>query len=107
MMIEVVISLGETMGLVLKPKDEAEMRGGQFMRVRVVVDVTKPLCRGRMITWDQGRDRWVYFLYKRLPKFCYWCGFLSHDDKECMVWLNSKESLSKEEQQFETWLRAP
>ena len=66
----------------------------------------KPLCRGRTITWDQGRDRWVYFIYKRLPNLCYWCGFLSHDDKECVVWLSSKGSLSKDEQQFGPWLRA-
>lgn len=96
MTIEAAISLGETMGVVPKPKDEAEMRGGQFMRVRVAVDVTKPLCCGRTITWDQGRDRWVYFLYERLPNLCYWCGLLSHDDKGCVVWLNSKGSPSKE-----------
>lgn len=95
MTIEAAISLGETMGVVSKPKDEAEMRG-QFMRVRVAVDVTKPLCCGRTITWDQGRDRWVYFLYERLPNLCYWCGLLSHDDKGCVVWLNSKGSPSKE-----------
>lgn len=96
MTIEAAISLGETMGVVSKPKDEAEMRGGQFMRVRVAVDVTKPLCCGRTITWDQGRDRWVYFLYERLPNLCYWCGLLLHDDKGCVVWLNSKGSPSKE-----------
>ena len=51
------------------------------MRVRVAVDVTKLLCRGRMITWDQARDRWVSFMYKRLPNICYWCGLFLHDDR--------------------------
>ena len=107
MTIDAAISLGETLGIVTKPKDEAEMKRGQFMKVRVAVDVTKPLCRGRMITWDQGRDRWVSFMYERLPNICYWCGLLSHDDKECELWLSSKGGLSTEKQQFGPWLRAP
>ena len=97
MTIEAAINLGETLGIVSKPKDEADMKGGLFIRVRVAVNVTKPLCRGRTITWDQGRDRWVYFLYEWLPNLCYWCGLLFHDDKECVVWLSSKGSLLKEE----------
>lgn len=93
------------MGIVLKPRDTLEMKGGNFMRVRVAMDVTKPLCRGRVITWDQGREGWVLFMYNRLPKICYWCGYLSHDDKECIVWLSSKGDLSGVEQQFGPWLR--
>lgn len=74
------------------------------MRVRVAVDVTKPLCRGRVMTWD-GREGWVLFMYERLSKICYWCGRLSHDDKECAVWLSSKGDLSGAGQQFGPWLR--
>ena len=54
MTVEAAVSLGETLGVVSKPRDTSEMMGGNFMRVRVAVDVTKPLCRGRMIIWDQG-----------------------------------------------------
>ena len=43
------MSIGETTGIVVKPKDVGEMRGGYFMRVRIEVDITKPLCRGRKI----------------------------------------------------------
>lgn len=74
------------------------MKGGNFMRVRVAVDITKPLNRGRMITWDQGQEGWVSFMYERLPNLCNWCGLLMHDDKECDVWLNSKGTLSVEDQ---------
>ena len=104
--VDAAVSLGETLGIVTKPKDEAEMKGGQFMRVRVAVDVTKLLCRGRMITWDQERDGWASFMYERLPNICYWCGLLSHDDKECEMWLRSKGGMSTDEQQFGPWLRA-
>ena len=50
MTVEAAISLGATLGTVSRPKDRVEMKGGNFMRVKVVVDVTKPLNRGRMIT---------------------------------------------------------
>ena len=70
------------------------------------MDVTKPLCKDRMITWDQGREGWVSFMYERLPNICYWCDHLSHDDKECVVWLSSKGEPSSEEQQYGSWLRA-
>ena len=36
------MSIGETIGIVVKPKDVVEMRGGNFMRVHVEVDITKP-----------------------------------------------------------------
>ena len=107
MTVEAAVNLGESLGVVAKPKDIAEMRGGNFMRVRVAVDVTKPLCRGRMITWDHGIEGWMPFMYERLPNIYYWCSHLSHDDKECEVWLSSKGKLAEEEQQYGPWLRAP
>ena len=35
MMVEATISLGSTLGTVSRPKDGAEMKGGNFKRVRV------------------------------------------------------------------------
>lgn len=46
MMTEVALSSGETLGAVSIPKDTSELRGGNFMHIRVVVDITKSLCRG-------------------------------------------------------------
>ena len=43
---ETALSLGETNGVITKPKDLSEMRGCNFMRVRVAMDISKPLCRG-------------------------------------------------------------
>ena len=44
---------------------------------------------------------------ERLPNICYWCGSVSHDDKDCSLWLQSKGTLNLEEQQFGSWTRAP
>lgn len=64
---EVAFSIGETLRAVLTPKDSSEMRGSNFMRIRVAVDITKPLCRGRRVTWDQVSEEWVSFKYSAYP----------------------------------------
>lgn len=43
----------------------------------------KKLVRGKKITIKGDEGRWVYFKYKRLPNFCYNCGLLSHDLRNC------------------------
>ena len=105
--VDTAISIGETIGSVIKPKDLGEMLGANFMRVRVIVDVSKPLCRGRKISWDVNCEGWAAFMYERLPNICYWCGSISHDDKDCSLWLHSKGTLKTEDQQFGPWIRAP
>ena len=104
--IETALSLGDSLGMVMKPKDTSEMVEGSFMRVRVVVDITKPLYRDRRVMWDQSSEGWISFKYERLPNICYRCGQLSHDDKDCILWIQSKGSLLKEDQQFGPWIRA-
>ena len=54
--------------------DNEDYEGGNFMRVRVKVDVTKPLSRGRKIGLRNGEESWASFKYECLPNLCYWCG---------------------------------
>ena len=91
--------------------DEGETEGEDpenynFVRVRVAVDITKPLCRGRKISTTSGREGWVNFRYERLPNICYGCGRLTHSDRECLAWTKNKELLRTEVRQFGPWLRA-
>ena len=95
-----------TVGTIVR-KSETEMHGGSFMRVRVKVDVTRPLSRGRKVSVGQSTEKWVSFKYEHLPNICYWCGCLNHDDRDCDVWLDSEGSLKVEEQKFGPWLHAP
>lgn len=30
-------------------------KGGSFFRVRIRVDITLPLCKGRLVTFDEGK----------------------------------------------------
>ena len=86
--------------------EDEEYVGGNFMRVRVNIDLTKPLYRGRKLGLSNGDESWVSFKYEHLPNVCYWCGRLTHHDKECSLWQKRKGTLKEGDQQFGSWLRA-
>ena len=52
----------------------------KFMRVRVDLEIDKPLRRGAYITSLDGERLWLSFKYKRLPIVCFICGKLGHDN---------------------------
>lgn len=70
------------------------------------IDVTKPLSRGRKVEVSNGEVSWVSFKYERLPNLCYWCGCLTHQDRECSLWQNRKGVVPEKHQQFGPWWRA-
>ena len=37
-------------------KENSVMEDGDFMRIRVIIDISKPLCRGRNISMDDGSN---------------------------------------------------
>ncbi|XP_062017468.1 uncharacterized protein LOC133733842 [Rosa rugosa] len=55
------------------------------MRLRVRLDVTKPLRRGMKICLEGCEPFWVDFKYEGVPKFCYHCGIWGHNESECEV----------------------
>ena len=86
--------------------EDEDYEGSQFLRVRVKIDITKPLCRGRKIGLSSGEEGWVSFKYERLPNVCYWCGRLTHHDRDCSVGLKRKGASREVDKQFGPWLRA-
>jgi hypothetical protein len=104
---EFAVALGTAMGEVEHVAESEEERGCEgCMRIRVRIDISKPLCRGRKARLASGRETWISFKYERLPIFCYWCGCLTHGDKDCEVWLKNKGVMRREDQQYGAWLRA-
>ena len=97
----------EVVGQVNHSDNPAENDGGNFMRLRVGLDVTLPLCRGRVVSLEEGKKTWITFKYERLPNICYWCGRLDHNDRDCNIWLDSEGSLMESQKQFGPYLRAP
>ena len=70
------------------------------------LDISLPLCRGRLITLENGNKHWVSFKYEHLPNICYWCGRLGHNDKDYALWIRSKGALTEENKQYNHTLRA-
>ena len=96
----------DMVGEIQKSTKVVDDDGVYFMRVRVSIDITLPLCRGRVITMENGEKHWVNFKYERLPNFCFWCGHLNHSDKDCTLSIKSKSTLSPHGEQFNSCLKA-
>ena len=89
---------------VADPKDDGE--GGEFLRIRARIDITKafPQC---CKLWSDGEHvGWALLKSERLPNFCYWCRKVTHGERDCEVWLQGKGRLKKEDQHYGEWLRA-
>ncbi|XP_030936432.1 uncharacterized protein LOC115961627 [Quercus lobata] len=87
-------------GDVISQSEQKLYDGGQFIQVKVIVDVTMPLCRGRLFSLSDNRQVWVSFRYARLPNLCYWCGSLLHDDRDCERWIESEGTLKVDQREF-------
>ncbi|KAK4416676.1 hypothetical protein Salat_2493100 [Sesamum alatum] len=53
------------------------------LKVRLSLDVRKPLLRGTKIRSVEGKEMTVTFSYERLGIFCYLCGIIGHMAKHC------------------------
>ena len=67
--------------------------GDGFIRVWVKVDISKPLCRGRVLSLENGKELWVSFKYEQLPNLCCWCYSLIHDNQDCELWIENGGTL--------------
>ena len=78
---------------------------GPFLRIRVDVDITKPLMRGKMIQIEGMEKGWVQFKYERLPIYYYRCGILGHQERECQKTKKGCFTVNEDDLQFGPWLR--
>ncbi|KAF5451527.1 hypothetical protein F2P56_026630 [Juglans regia] len=86
---------------------EAEADGpawGRCLRVRVAVDLNKPLLRGKWLRLDD-KQHWISFKYERLQNFCFQCGILNHKGKGCSTALNAQQGDTLPPSQYGPWLR--
>jgi hypothetical protein len=93
--------IGESLGILEAVDTEGEgVEWGSVLRIRVIIDIQKPLERGRSLT-IAGKAQWVSFKYENLPIFCFNCGRIVHGEGGCPN--RSQKELKKE---WGVWLRA-
>lgn len=73
-----------------------------YARVRITMDVTKPLKRKMKLKRDGGEWSWVNFKYERLSTFCFVCGLLGHSDRDLgIVYAHPDKEIPKA---YGTWV---
>lgn len=65
------------------------------MRVRVMINIFKPLSTGCWVPRPELPKTWVVFRYEKLQGLCFNCGIIGHELKSCqrekvMSMVNSK-----------------
>lgn len=101
--------LGDSIGVFDEVDQKKENRSGRFLRIRTRIDLRKPLKRGTIVKY-QGKNLKVFFKYERLPTFCFVCGKIGHQIRDCDEVASQEnegyEELEDKEQPFGLWMRA-
>ncbi|KAL5775614.1 hypothetical protein ACOSP7_013171 [Xanthoceras sorbifolium] len=99
--------LAGMIGEVVDVPIESKNCWGKFIRVKVEIDVSKPLKKGLRV-WLEEFDIiiTVPIKYERLPDFCYGCGLMGHSVRECMDKEARRFVMESAFPKFGSWLRA-
>lgn len=77
----------------------------ECMRVRIRLDVRKPLKRKKKILKKDGTEITVSCKYERLGEFCFSCGLVTHTDRFCRKFIDRRGEEGGKA--WGGWLRAP
>uniref|UniRef100_A0A803PQN1 Reverse transcriptase domain-containing protein n=1 Tax=Cannabis sativa TaxID=3483 RepID=A0A803PQN1_CANSA len=61
---------------------------GLFLRIRVLLDVSKPIPRGILIDFRNiHKEKWLNFKFENLSNICFHCGMFDHTLTKCVSYL--------------------
>lgn len=90
------VMIGDMIGKFIEVEaDDDGLVVGEFLRVKIRLDITKPLMRGVMIDVGDGveeKPMWCPLCYEFLPDFCYICGVIGHTERGCEKKLGKGET---------------
>ncbi|KAL4368429.1 hypothetical protein GQ457_05G023170 [Hibiscus cannabinus] len=96
--------LGASIGKVIMTDTRLEDGNmGEFMRVRVAIDTSKPLRRCVVFSRPNAQASMCPLQYERLPLFCLGCGLIGHPVLACLT----TPKVEGQKFQYGAWLRAP
>ncbi|KAK1380771.1 hypothetical protein POM88_027515 [Heracleum sosnowskyi] len=76
----------------------------EYLRVRVTIDLTKPLKRRMKLRKSQTNWCWVNFRYEGIPTFCFICGMIGHGEKFCEKIFDTP--VEQIEKPYGAWMKA-
>lgn len=78
-------AIGDEVGTFLEmDMDENCTAVGRFLRIKIRLDIRKPLMRGvTVMIGKEEKALWCPLEYEFLPDFCYSCGIIGHTNKIC------------------------
>ncbi|KAL5734837.1 hypothetical protein ACOSP7_032698 [Xanthoceras sorbifolium] len=74
---------------------------GKYLRVRVKIDITKPLQRCLKIDLGADEETILLLRYERLPDHCFHCGLVGHTVRECVI---ANKQKGEVDHSFGAWL---
>ncbi|KAL4355473.1 hypothetical protein GQ457_06G012200 [Hibiscus cannabinus] len=96
--------LGASVGKVIMTDTRLEDGNmGEFMRVRVLLDTSKPLRRCVVLSMPDAKASMCPLQYERLPLFCHRCGLIGHSVLVCPT----TPKVEGQKFQYGAWLCAP
>ena len=97
-----VEGIGNKLGRFVKLDNSGAMGIDKSIRIRVKIDVRKPLAKQVKVKMRGGVEEFFEVKYEKPPLFCFFCGKIGHGVKDC------HECRDEEEQpmEFGGWLKA-
>ena len=83
--------------------EKDEVQWDRSARVKIMMNITKPIRRLQHIRNKAGGVSMIEFKYERLPTFCYVCGLIGHIERDCGTVAEEDRVMEK---QWGSWLRA-
>ncbi|KAF4382132.1 hypothetical protein G4B88_009422 [Cannabis sativa] len=65
------------------PQGIEDAVGMSNLKFQATIDLNKPVFSGFFLRRQRLKDLWIQYKYERLPKMCFKCGLLTHDQSIC------------------------
>ncbi|XP_038714588.1 uncharacterized protein LOC120008131 [Tripterygium wilfordii] len=99
--------IGNTIGSFISPDNRQEANLlNSHLRFRASFPLSKPIRRGCRVKTPNGECVWVNLKYERLSDFCYYCGYVGHDERRCERKFDDVKAGTTSSGQYGPWLVA-